>query len=153
MTPSPATVMRLRYFVRVGCRVLGMICVLGGFLNLNHLAEVLLGAAQGAFGSLGVGAILAALIPPMSLVGPGLMVFFFAHRLSKWLVPMPANRCPYCDYPLGAVEDDRCPECGLVLGRVAAPMAVISAPARSSAPPAISQPGSRSSAAPPSRQG
>lgn len=114
MVPSPATIMRLRYFVRVGVRVAGASLVLWTLLNLMGLLTSTVwtflnsrvDVASLAFSLLGA-------------VGPavvGGMLIFAAHKLARWLVPAPQHRCPECDYSLLGVTEGFCPECGLVLG-------------------------------------
>lgn len=51
----------------------------------------------------------------------GVLALMKARSLARWLVPLPREACPGCDYPLarrGGTSPgwpDRCPECGLRL--------------------------------------
>lgn len=51
----------------------------------------------------------------------GVLALVRARTFARWLVPLPREACPGCDYPLSAQGDgsrgwpDRCPECGLRL--------------------------------------
>ncbi len=115
MVPSPATIMRLRYFVRVGVRIAGAVLVA---FSMVLAAGVLLGFVSQFVSGQGIrlGFVLAGLL---TVLGPGmvgLLLVALAPKVARWLVPIPTYRCPQCDYPLAGVTEGFCPECGLVLG-------------------------------------
>ncbi|MGQ0627267.1 MAG: hypothetical protein ACT4PL_04100 [Phycisphaerales bacterium] len=56
---------------------------------------------------------------PVVLGGLAAMAFLADAVALKWIVPVPALRCPRCGYDVRGHTRGPCPECGLALGELA----------------------------------
>ncbi|MFI4894662.1 MAG: hypothetical protein ACIAQ0_14710 [Phycisphaerales bacterium JB058] len=55
------------------------------------------------------------LIQGLTFLAGGVLLIAYARRMARRIIPIGTDRCPGCDYDLGATPPARCPECGLDL--------------------------------------
>lgn len=113
MVPALSTVVRLRYYVRVGARSLGAGLILLSLFRVSDLSMDTLGAL--ATTGLSVSGLIALALSALAPAVTGLLIIWLSPRIARWLVPIPRARCPQCDYSLYGVTEMKCPECGLPL--------------------------------------
>jgi hypothetical protein len=119
MSPSPASIARVRYWIVVGLRLAaGAMIVLAAIQSVGIVSPVaryeLAERGSGA-GHMQIGPVLVDLTfgPLVALVGAFAAVRW-GPALARWIAPMPKAACPDCGYA-AAKGVDRCPECGLAL--------------------------------------
>lgn len=133
MVPALSTVVRLRYYVRVGARCLGAGMILLSLFRMSDLSMDAL--ASLATGRISLQNLMALAFSALSPAVTGLLIIWLSPKIARWLVPIPRARCPQCDYSLYGVTEPKCPECGLPLEASLMPRAAPSVQAQRPAAP------------------
>lgn len=104
---------RVRMFALLGVRMLAVILLLRGGLNLvNEVFNMWSFLSNGGFGFF-YNRLLTVAFQCAGWFFGSFLLIIIQRPLVRWLVPMPPHGCVNCGYPQSRENSGPCPECGV----------------------------------------
>lgn len=112
MLPRIEQIVIARHWLQCLIRIIGIAMIAWGVVGV---ASVIIAVCLAMFTQINVSLVewLVNQFDQFLLIGLGLILMRVSRRLAAIMVPMPARKCPHCDYSLVGVRGGTCPECGM----------------------------------------